>query len=101
MPNRAAVIETDRSGLPRVLRCLQKLQEDLQQPCERNAPQASAKPWNPDDINRRMGEAAPEEQLSTERRRNVGLACKLRHEHQCSEDDQAFQHIAMRSLCAA
>src|SRR5712672_3299294 len=54
-----------RSGLPRVLRCLQNLREDLQQPSEGNAPHASAKPRNADDINRRIGEAAPEEQLGT------------------------------------
>src|SRR6202048_2069038 len=50
----------NRSGLPRVLRCLQNLREDLQQPSEGNAPHASAKPRNADDINRRIGEAAPE-----------------------------------------
>ena len=70
---------TARRAAPRVLRCLQNLREDLQQPYERNAPQASAKPWNPDDIKRRIGEAAPEEQLGTERRHSVGLACNLRH----------------------
>jgi hypothetical protein len=89
-----------RSGRWRVLRCLQKLPEDLKQPCERNAPQGCAKPWNPCDINRRIGEAGREEQLGTKRRPSVSLACKLRHQHECREDGEAFQQIAVRALCA-
>ena len=76
---------------------LEELREDHDDPGKRDCPYERPHPRNADDIDDRIGEAGPEEELRAERRRRVEVAGRLSNQHSDREYREALQHVEVRT----
>src|SRR6185503_233250 len=95
-PNRSAPPRTDPpAGF------LDQLHEYQGEARDGHAPRSGPQPWDACDVDDGVRDPSPEEKLGTEKRHRIVDSDDVSDEHEYREQDQAFQHVAVRARGAS